>query len=165
MTSAYDFTATTIEGEALPLARYRGDVLLIVNTASRCGFTPQYRGLEKLHEDYSEQGLRVLGFPCNQFGRQEPDDEAAIRGFCESTYAVRFPMFAKVEVNGPAAHPLFAWLTSQARGLLGSRAVKWNFTKFLVDRAGRPVRRFAPSVAPESLRASIETLLQQPPNN
>jgi len=159
MTTAYDFTAKSIDGEEVPLDRYRGDVLLIVNTASKCGFTPQYDGLEKLHEDLSDKGLRVLGFPCNQFGKQEPGDEAEIRNFCSLTYDVKFPMFAKVDVNGPETHPLYKWLKGQAKGLLGSEGIKWNFTKFLVDRAGRVIDRFAPTTKPEALRGEIEKLL------
>ncbi|WP_157219672.1 glutathione peroxidase [Flavisphingomonas formosensis] len=159
MTTAYDFTAKSIDGEEVPLDRYRGDVLLIVNTASKCGFTPQYDGLEKLHEDLSDKGLRVLGFPCNQFGKQEPGDEAEIRNFCSLTYDVKFPMFAKVDVNGPETHPLYKWLKGQAKGLLGSEVLKWNFTKFLVDRSGRVIDRFAPTTKPEALRGEIEKLL------
>lgn len=155
----YDIRVTTLAGETVTLARWRGQVLLIVNTASRCGFTPQYRGLEALHEAYAGRGLAVLGFPCNQFGGQEPGDAADIADFCATTYDVRFPMFAKVEVNGAGAHPLFVHLRNAARGVLGTRAIKWNFTKFLVDRDGAVVGRFAPAVKPEALRPRIEALL------
>jgi len=159
MTTAYDFNAKAIDGEEVPLDRYRGDVLLIVNTASKCGFTPQYEGLEKLHEDLAGKGLRVLGFPCNQFGHQEPGDETAIQSFCSLTYDVQFPMFAKVDVNGPEAHPLYRWLKGEAKGMLGSESIKWNFTKFLIDRSGKVVDRFAPTTKPEALRGEIEKLL------
>ncbi|MBD0862525.1 glutathione peroxidase [Gordonia sp. zg691] len=158
MTSAYDFTATGIEGDPVELAGFRGDPLLIVNTASQCGFTPQYRGLETLHREYADKGLRVLGFPCDQFGHQEPGDEDEIKNFCSLTYDVTFPMFAKVEVNGPAAHPMFEWLRDQKSGVLGGR-IKWNFTKFLVGRDGSVVARFAPTTKPEKLAGSIEQQL------
>ena len=157
MTDAYDFTATALDGSPQPLAAYRGKVMLIVNTASKCGFTPQYAGLEKLHQDFPD--LAVLGFPCNQFAGQEPGDAAEISNFCSLTYGVAFPLFAKVEVNGAGAHPLFKWLKSQARGFLGTSAIKWNFTKFLIDRAGKVVGRFAPNVTPETLRGAVEKLL------
>jgi len=159
MAGVHDFSVRTIDGRDQPLAGYRGKVLLIVNTASKCGFTPQYRGLEALHEDYAARGLAVLGFPCDQFGGQEPGDEAAIADFCSLTYGVQFPMFAKVEVNGEGAHPLFDYLKAQARGVLGTRRIKWNFTKFLIDRDGRVTGRFAPNVKPEALRQRIEALL------
>jgi glutathione peroxidase len=159
MSTIYDFSATDITGRETPLSAFRGQVLLIVNTASKCGFTPQYDGLEALHRDLSPRGFAVLGFPCNQFGAQEPGDEAEIADFCRTSYDVSFPMFGKVEVNGPQAHPLYRWLTAQARGVLGTRAVKWNFTKFLVDRQGRVARRFAPADKPQALRAAIEPLL------
>ena len=159
MSSIYDFTATGIDGTPHALADYRGKVLLIVNTASKCGFTPQYEGLEKLHEDFADAGLAVLGFPCNQFGAQEPGDAAEIASFCSLTYDVKFPMFAKVDVNGPATHPLFAWLKATAPGLLGSQGIKWNFTKFLVARDGSRITRFAPLVKPEALRGEVEKLL------
>jgi len=158
MTSAYDFTATGIEGDPVELAGFRGDPLLIVNTASQCGFTPQYRGLETLHREYADKGLRVLGFPCDQFGHQEPGDENEIKNFCSLTYDVTFPMFAKVDVNGPGAHPLFEWLRDQKSGVLGGR-IKWNFTKFLVGRDGAVVARFAPMTKPEKLAGSIEQQL------
>lgn len=159
MINAYDFSAPDITGADVPLGRYRGRVLLIVNTASRCGFTPQYAGLEALHRDLCERGLTVLGFPCNQFGAQEPGSDAEIAGFCNMTYGISFPLFAKIDVNGAAAHPLFAWLKGQARGLLGTTSIKWNFTKFLVRRDGSVARRFAPSVEPRRLRRRIERLL------
>ena len=159
MASIYDFTAERIDGMPQPLAEYRGRPMLIVNTASKCGFTPQYRGLEKLHEDYAPRGLAILGFPCNQFGAQEPGDAAKIASFCSLTYDVQFPMFARIDVNGGDAHPLFRYLTEEARGVLGTRRIKWNFTKFLVDRAGRVVDRFAPTAKPEMLRPAIEALL------
>jgi glutathione peroxidase len=157
--TAYDFAAQDISGAEVPLERFRGQVLLIVNTASKCGFTPQYEGLEKLHEELSGRGLTVLGFPCNQFGAQEPGDAAEIANFCKLTYDVAFPIFAKVEVNGPGAHPLYRWLKSQAKGFLGSSSIKWNFTKFLLDREGKVVRRFGSTTKPEALRGAIERLL------
>jgi glutathione peroxidase len=153
------FSASTIGGEQVSLGAYAGQVRLIVNTASKCGFTPQYAGLATLHEELGPSGLAVLGFPCNQFGGQEPGDAAEIASFCSLTYDVAFPMFAKIEVNGPGAHPLFAYLKRAAKGVLGSEAIKWNFTKFLVDRNGAVVARFAPATKPESLRREIEKLL------
>jgi glutathione peroxidase len=159
--SIYDAEVTTLTGEQKDLSEYRGKVLLVVNTASKCGFTPQYTGLEKLYEDFREQGLEVLGFPCNQFGKQEPGDEAEIGEFCETRFGVQFPMHAKVDVNGSDTHPLYAQLKHEAPGLLGSEAVKWNFTKFLVDRSGNVVSRFAPKDKPEKLRGSIEKLLEK----
>lgn len=159
MTRAFDFEAITLEGQSQPLADYADRVLLVVNVASRCGFTPQYAGLQQLWQDYRERGLVVLGFPCDQFRHQEPGDAAAIRDFCALNYGVDFPMFAKVEVNGPGAHPLWAWLRAQKPGLLGTRAIKWNFTKFLVGRDGRVCRRFSPATAPEALRGPIEAAL------
>jgi glutathione peroxidase len=155
MTSVYDFSARTIEGAERPLANYRGKVLLIVNTASQCGFTPQYKGLEALSRKYAEQGVVVLGFPSNQFGRQEPGDEAEIKNFCSLTYDVTFPMFAKVDVNGPNAHPLYDYLTRAKRGVMGTRAIKWNFTKFLIGRDGKVLGRFGPTTTPEQLDAVI----------
>jgi len=159
MTTVYEFQALDIAGRETPLAQYRGEVLLIVNTASKCGFTPQYEGLEALHRQLSPRGFAVLGFPCNQFASQEPGDAAEIANFCKLGFDVSFPMFAKVEVNGAGAHPLFAWLKAQAPGLLGSQAVKWNFTKFLVDRSGKVVGRYAPTTPPEAIRRDIEALL------
>jgi glutathione peroxidase len=158
-TTAFDFTATDIDGKERPLAEYRGRVLLVVNTASRCGFTPQYAGLEQLWRDYGGRGLTVLGFPCDQFGHQEPGDEAEIKRFCTLDYGVSFPMFAKVAVNGADAHPLFQWLKNEKSGLLGIAAIKWNFSKFLVGRDGRVLARYAPTDKPESLRADIEKAL------
>ncbi len=159
MTTVHDFSAGTIDGRPRALSDYRGKVLLIVNTASQCGLTPQYAGLEALYRQYRDRGLEILGFPCNQFGAQEPGSEGEIAKFCETHYDVSFPMFAKVEVNGDAAHPLFEWLRKRAPGLLGSEAIKWNFTKFLVDREGRAVERFAPTTVPADLAPAIERLL------
>jgi glutathione peroxidase len=159
MTSVYDFTATGIDGTEVPLSRFEGKALLIVNVASRCGFTPQYQGLEDLHRELADQPFEVLGFPCNQFGAQEPGRADEIASFCSTTYGVDFPMFDKVEVNGPRRHPLYDWLTSQKKGLLGSRDVKWNFTKFLTDREGRVVARYAPQVEPKAIKADIEKLI------
>jgi len=159
MSSIYDFVARDISGREVQIAEYRGKVLLIVNTASQCGFTPQYTGLEALYGDLREKGLVVLGFPCNQFGHQEPGNAAEIASFCKLTYDVSFPMFAKIDVNGPQASPLFVWLKSQAPGLLGSQGIKWNFTKFLVDREGKVIERFAPATKPEAIRSKIESLL------
>ena len=159
MTTLHDFSARDLAGADVPLARFQGQVVLIVNTASRCGFTPQYAGLERLHEDLSGRGFVVLGFPCNQFGAQEPGDAIEIAQFCETNFGVRFPLFAKVEVNGPGAHPLYQWLKREAKGLLGSERIKWNFTKFLIDRDGKVVRRYAPNATPESIRPDIERLL------
>jgi glutathione peroxidase len=158
MAGIYDFTATSLAGEDVALKRFEGQVLLIVNTASACGFTPQYRGLEALQEQLGPRGFFVLGFPCNQFGKQEPGDAKAIGEFCASNYAVSFPLFAKIEVNGDRAHPLYRYLKSEKSGLLGA-SIKWNFTKFLVDRAGRVVARHAPTATPESLKKEIEALL------
>ncbi len=158
MTSVYDFSAKTLAGQDVPLADYRGQVLLIVNTASKCGFTPQYEGLEKLYEGLHPKGLSVLGFPCNQFGAQEPGDESQIGRFCQINYGVRFPMFAKIDVNGADAHPLYRYLKQEKKGLLGGR-INWNFTKFLIDRAGRVVARYAPITRPEKLEAPITRLL------
>jgi glutathione peroxidase len=154
-----DFTVTAANGTPASLAAYAGKVLLIVNTASKCGFTPQYEGLEALHRDYAARGFEVLGFPCNQFGGQEPGDAAEIANFCSLTYDVTFPVFAKVDVNGGDADPLFERLKADAPGVLGSKAIKWNFTKFLVDREGRVVDRYAPTTKPADIRADIETLL------
>lgn len=155
----YDFSAETLEGVTAPLIGYRGQVLLIVNTASQCGFTPQYQGLEALYRKYKDRGFAVLGFPCNQFGGQEPGDAAQIASFCSLTYDVSFPLMTKIDVNGPGALPLYAWLKQEKKGLLGSQSVKWNFTKFLVDRQGRPAARFGPTVKPTALESAIEALL------
>ena len=154
----YDFTATSLAGEELPLKTFQGQVLLIVNTASACGFTPQYRGLQALHNELEPRGFSVLGFPCNQFGNQEPGDARQIEQFCESNYRITFPMFAKIDVNGANAHPLYQYLKQAKSGLLGS-SIKWNFTKFLVDRSGKVVARHAPTARPESLTREIEALL------
>ncbi len=158
MPSIYDFTASSLAGNEVPLKRYEGQVLLIVNTASACGFTPQYRGLEALHQQFSPRGFAVLGFPCNQFGAQEPGDASQIAKFCESNYAITFPLFAKIDVNGGHEHPLYKYLKSQKTGLLGP-SIKWNFTKFLVDRTGKVVGRYAPTDRPEGLKKQIEALL------
>ena len=159
MTTAYDFTATDIDGHPRPLDEYRGKVLLVVNVASQCGFTPQYTGLEKLWRDYRDRGFAVLGFPCDQFGHQEPGDEAEIKNFCSLTYDVSFPMFAKVDVNGPKAHPLFQWLKAEKSGLLGLEGIKWNFTKFLVGKDGQVIRRYAPTDKPADLAKDVEAAL------
>jgi glutathione peroxidase len=160
MTGLHDFSATAIDGTERSLADFKGQVVLVVNVASRCGFTPQYRGLEALYEKYKPRGFAVLGFPCNQFGAQEPGNEAEIAAFCTTHYEVTFPMFAKVDVNGDRAHPLYRYLTSAAPGLLGTESIKWNFTKFLVRPDGQVVRRFAPNDAPDSLASHIEPLLK-----
>jgi glutathione peroxidase len=157
--NAYDFTAATLDGAPVPLSAWRGQVMLIVNTASKCGFTPQYAGLEELHRKYGERGFIVLGFPCNQFAHQEPGDASEIASFCSLTYDVTFPVMAKVDVNGAKADPLYAWLKHEKKGLLGSEAVKWNFTKFLVDRSGAVAGRFSPSTEPKALEGAIEALL------
>ncbi|WP_445612322.1 glutathione peroxidase [Geobacillus sp. YF-1] len=157
--SVYQFSAKTIRGEEQPLSVYQGKVLLIVNTASRCGFTPQYKELQELYDDYRDREFVVLGFPCNQFGGQEPGTEEEIEQFCQLNYGVTFPLFAKVDVNGDHAHPLFHYLKEQAPGALGTKAIKWNFTKFLVDRNGEVVARFAPQTKPNELRKEIEKLL------
>jgi glutathione peroxidase len=156
---AWDFSAQSIDGRTVPLATFRGRVGLIVNTASECGFTPQYAGLQSLFERFQDRGFVVLGFPCNQFGRQEPGADAEIAAFCESRFSVTFPLFARIDVNGANAHPLFAFLKSSRPGLLGIEAVKWNFSKFLVDRDGRVVERYAPSTQPAAIAADIERLL------
>ena len=159
MTDIHDFSARTIEGAEQSLAAYSGKVLLIVNVASRCGFTPQYTGLEALQRKYADRGFAVLGFPCDQFGAQEPGDENEIKNFCRLNYDVTFPMFAKIEVNGAGAHPLYSHLKSSAKGLLGSESIKWNFTKFLVDRSGKVLKRYAPQDKPEAIAADIEAAL------
>ncbi len=158
MASVHDFTAKSLAGEDIPQKRFEGQVLLIVNTASACGFTPQYKGLEALHQALSPRGFSVLGFPCNQFGGQEPGDAKQIEQFCSSQYAITFPMFAKIDVNGSNEHPLFAYLKNAKSGLLGS-SIKWNFTKFLIDRSGRVVARHAPTAKPEGLTREIEAQL------
>ncbi len=159
MTRLDDFSAVDIAGKTVSLKDYLGKVVLIVNTASQCGFTPQYEGLEALYKTLAPRGFAVLGFPCNQFAAQEPGAAAEIAAFCKLTYDVTFPMFAKIDVNGKGAHPLYAWLSASAPGLLGTRTIKWNFTKFLIDRTGRVVRRYPPQAAPENLRRDIEALL------
>lgn len=159
MTTVADFTVTTNRGDELDLADKIGKVLLVVNTASKCGFTPQYDGLEKLHTTYRDRGFEVLGFPCNQFGAQEPGDADEIAEFCKVNFGVTFPLMQKIDVNGADASPLFDWLKKQAPGILGSKAIKWNFTKFLIDREGHVVKRFGPNDAPASIAADIEKLL------
>ena len=159
MTNAFEFSAVDIDGNLQPLSQYADKVLLVVNVASQCGFTPQYTGLERLWRNYRERGLVVLGFPCDQFGHQEPGDESEIRNFCSLNYEVDFPLFAKVDVNGDQAHPLWRWLKEQKSGLLGIDAIKWNFTKFLIGRDGRVVARYAPVDKPESIAADIEAAL------
>lgn len=158
MSGIHDFTAKSLAGADIPLKRYEGQVLLIVNTASACGFTPQYRGLEALHQELAPRGFSVLGFPCNQFGGQEPGDASQIERFCSTNYAVTFPMFAKIDVNGSNAHPLYQYLKSAKSGLLGS-SIKWNFTKFLIDRSHRVLRRYAPTAKPETLADDIAAAL------
>ena len=159
MASVYDFTAKTLGGRDVSLGDYRRKVILIVNTASKCGFTPQYEGLEALYKSLGDKGLTVLGFPCNQFGAQEPGDATEIANFCSLTYDVSFPMFAKIDVNGPQVHPLYAFLKKEKKGLLGSEGIKWNFTKFLIGRDGEVVERFAPTTKPEALESAVEKLL------
>ena len=158
-TPIYDFEAQQMSGTNVPLSQYRGKVLLIVNTASACGFTPQFAGLEDLHKQYADQGLVVLGFPCNQFGSQDPGSNDEIASFCQLNYGVSFPMMAKIDVNGAQASPLYQWLAAEAPGLLGSKAIKWNFTKFLVGRDGQVIRRYAPQDAPAKLAGDIEAAL------
>jgi glutathione peroxidase len=159
MTTVYDFTALTTNGDSVPLSQFRGQVLLIVNTASACGYTPQFGGLEELHKTYGQKGLAVLGFPCNQFGAQDPGSNEEIAQFCQLNYGVSFPMMAKIDVNGAQADPLFKWLTAEAPGLLGTKAIKWNFTKFLVGKDGQVIKRYAPTDAPDSLGKDIEKAL------
>jgi glutathione peroxidase len=159
MATAFDFSAIDIDGQPHALSQYAGKVLLIVNVASRCGFTPQYTGLQQLWHEYRGRGLVVLGFPCDQFGHQEPGNETEIRDFCALNFDVDFPMFSKIEVNGAAAHPLWAWLKEEKSGFLGTDAIKWNFTKFLVGRDGQVLRRYAPTETPQSLKADIEAAL------
>ena len=157
--TVHEFRAKSIDGTDVSLSDYRGKVLLIVNVASACGFTPQYAGLEKVHDKYKDRGFAVLGFPCNQFGRQEPGSEAEIKTFCETRFGVSFPLFSKIEVNGPNAHALYKFLVDAKPGLLGSKRIKWNFTKFLVDREGRPLKRYAPQDKPEAIEADIQRAL------
>ncbi len=158
--NVYDFSARTIDGVQQSLDKYRGQVLLIVNVASKCGFTPQYSGLEALYRQYHGQGFAVLGFPCDQFGHQEPGDEAAIREFCSLNYEVSFPLFAKVDVNGADAHPLYQFLKKSLPGVLGLEAIKWNFSKFLIGKDGVPVRRYAPTDKPQNIAADVEAALR-----
>ena len=162
MSSVYDFSAQTIQGQPVELSRFKGQVLLIVNTASECGFTPQFKGLQALFERYADRGFAVVGFPSNEFGGQDPGDNGEIASFCELNYGVSFPMMSKVEVNGGNAHPLWKWLKGEKPGFLGTEAIKWNFTKFLVDRAGRPVKRYAPTDTPEKIEQDVAALLEQP---
>jgi glutathione peroxidase len=159
MSTVYDFDARTIDGKTVPLEQFKGKVLLIVNTASACGFTPQFGGLEELHKQYAGKGLAVLGFPCNQFGSQDPGSNDEISSFCQLNYGVSFPMMAKIDVNGAGADPLFKWLTKEAPGLLGTTAVKWNFTKFLVGKDGKVIKRYSPQDEPKSLGRDIEKAL------
>ena len=159
MTAVYDFTARALDGAEVSLDRFRGQALLIVNTASKCGYTGQYAGLEALHREYADKPFEVLGFPCNQFGNQEPGLAAEIASFCATSFDVTFPVFDKVEVNVPDRHPLYAWLADQKRGFLGSKAIKWNFTKFLVDREGRVAARYSPQTEPSAIKADIEKLI------
>ena len=161
MATVYDFTAESLVGKTVNLDQYRGKVLLIVNTASKCGFTPQYEGLEKVYEQFKDKGVEVLGFPCNQFGSQEPGNADEIGAFCQKNYGVNFPMFAKIAVNGDNAHPLYKFLKSEGRGILGSEAIKWNFTKFLVKKDGSVFKRYAPATAPKDLMGDIEKLLAE----
>jgi glutathione peroxidase len=159
MASVYEYEAKSLDGKPVRLADYEGKVLLVVNTASECGFTPQFEGLEKLYEQYRDRGLVVLGFPCNQFGAQEPGSATEIGAFCQKNYGVSFPMFEKIDVNGETAHPLYRWLKQSARGVLGSERIKWNFTKFLVDRSGQVKARYAPTTKPADLVKDVEALL------
>jgi len=159
MTSVYDFEAQTITGQSVKLDQYKGKVVLIVNTASKCGFTPQFEGLESLWKAYEAKGVVILGFPCNQFGSQDPGNNSEIASFCQLNYGVSFPMMAKVDVNGPAAHPLYKWLVKEAPGILGTKSIKWNFTKFLVGKDGQVIGRYAPTDKPAGLRADIDQAL------
>ena len=159
MSSVYDFTANTIDGQSTKLDAYKGKTLLIVNVASKCGFTPQYKGLEALYKKYKDKGLVILGFPCDQFGHQEPGEEAQIKDFCSLTYGVDFPMFAKIKVNGDDAHPLYKFLKNEEKGILGTTAIKWNFTKFLVDKTGKVLKRYGSMDTPESIDKDVAPLL------
>ena len=159
MTSVYDFSAKTIDGDEQKLSAYKGKTMLVVNVASKCGFTPQYTGLEALYEKFKDKGVVVLGFPCDQFGHQEPGDETEIKNFCSLNYDVKFPLFAKVEVNGANTHPLYKYLKSEAKGLLGSESIKWNFTKFLVDADGKVMTRYAPTDTPEKIEKDLTRML------
>jgi glutathione peroxidase len=162
MTAIYDFEALAIDGQPVALSAYKGQVMLIVNTASACGFTPQFAGLEQLHQSYGAKGLAVLGFPCNQFGSQDPGSNEEIGAYCQRNYGVSFTMMEKVKVNGDGAHPLYQWLTAEAPGILGSKAIKWNFTKFLVGKDGRVIQRYAPQDAPLKIAKDIEAALAAP---
>lgn len=159
MTTIYDFQAEMLEGEQKNFSEYQGKVLLIVNTASQCGLTPQFEGLEQLYQDYQSKGLIILGFPCNQFAHQDPLTNEEIGGFCQRNYGVSFPMFAKVDVNGSTAHPLYQYLTTEAKGILGSQKIKWNFTKFLINQEGKVIKRYAPLIKPEKIAKDIQKLL------
>src|SRR3546814_8555 len=163
MTNLYSFSAKSLQGESIDLSHYANQVLLVVNVASECGFTPQYTGLEALYRQYHDKGFSVLAFPCNQFGRQEPGDPDQIAAFCSTNYGVSFPMFEKIEVNGPQAHPLYNWLKNEKAGVLGSKAIKWNFTKFLLGREGRVLKRYGSATKHEALQADIEKALQAKP--
>jgi glutathione peroxidase len=163
--SLYDIEVKMIDGRSLSLAEFHGQVLLIVNVASQCGFTPQYAGLESLYQQFKDRGFSVLGFPCDQFGHQEPGDEGEIQRFCSTKYNVTFPLFAKIEVNGPAAHPLYQFLKGEQKGFLGTEAIKWNFTKFLVDRQSQVVKRYAPTTAPDKIAGDVEALLNRHSGN
>ena len=159
MTTIYDFQAELFEGQSQDLSAYQDKVVLIVNTASQCGLTSQFEGLEQLYQDYQQQGLVILGFPCNQFAHQDPLSNAEIGGFCQRNYGVSFPMFAKVDVNGPSAHPLYQYLSTQAKGILGTQRIKWNFTKFLINQKGEVIKRYAPIIKPEKIAKDIQRLL------
>ena len=159
MTTIYDFQAELLEGQSQDLSAYQDKVVLIVNTASQCGLTSQFEGLEQLYQEYQQQGLVVLGFPCNQFAHQDPLSNAEIGGFCQRNYGVSFPMFAKVDVNGPSAHPLYQYLSTQAKGILGTQRIKWNFTKFLINQKGEVIKRYAPIIKPEKIAKDIQRLL------
>ena len=159
MTTIYDFQAELLEGEQKNFSEYQGKVLLIVNTASQCGLTPQFEGLEQLYQDYQSKGLIILGFPCNQFAHQDPLTNEEIGGFCQRNYGVSFPMFAKVDVNGSTAHPLYQYLTAEAKGILGSQKIKWNFTKFLINQEGKVIKRYAPLIKPEKIAKDIQKIL------
>ena len=159
MTTIYDFQAELLEGQSQDLSAYQDKVVLIVNTASQCGLTSQFEGLEQLYQDYQQQGLVILGFPCNQFAHQDPLSNAEIGGFCQRNYGVSFPMFAKVDVNGPSAHPLYQYLSTQAKGILGTQRIKWNFTKFLINQKGEVIKRYAPIIKPEKIAKDIQRLL------
>ncbi len=163
MTTLHSFSAISLQGEHIDLSRYANQVLLVVNVASECGFTPQYAGLQALYREYRDRGFAVLAFPCNQFGRQEPGDSDQIAAFCTASYGVDFPLFEKIEVNGPQAHPLYNWLKNEKAGVLGSQAIKWNFTKFLLGRDGRVLKRYGSATKPEALRADIEKALRAKP--